>query len=475
MLKKLFTHSFLYGIAPQIPKIVTLFMMPIFTAHLSAEDYGIYGVIISYVSLVSSLKDLGFSVVFANSFYKNPLRWRIIWRMLHGHLIIWSLFYSIILFIILYMFIPIAASKNTLLIILLLILSSVFFEGTTSIGNYYFRFTENPIIISIISIFTAFFVIAVNYYCIVIAQLGYMSWFVSSFLASFLGFLIYFYPIYIKNNLWPIIRWRKKFITPYLRISLPMIPHNYSSYLLNSSDRVVLSVYNVPMREIGFYNISYQFGNYMESFGEAVGMATGPFFSKLYTASQVKEGLIDARRLTFFLMTCFLSITFLTSLWLKEIFYILIKKQELQSAYNLGIIILMGYSYRPMYWSAGIKLSISESTGSLWKISFVGGLINVLLNLVFIPIYGVFGAAISTFISLMYLGFSSYFFKSYRKTDSLNHYPILWMILIISLTFFCYQIRNYDYLAKAIVSFFVLLIICVLLKKNIKLINNIKI
>src|SRR6185436_11346015 len=98
-----------------------------------------------------------------------------------------------------------------------------------------------------------------------------------------------------------------------------------------------------------------------------------PFFSKLYSI-RTDKAIMDARRLTFFLMSCFLTATFLVSIWLKEIFFILIRNDELKSGYGIGIILVMGYAYRPMYWSAGIKLSIYEDTAMLWRISFIAGL-----------------------------------------------------------------------------------------------------
>src|SRR5215471_14430157 len=101
MLKKLFTQSVIYALAPQLPKIVSLFLMPIITKHLQPVDYGIYGIITSYLFFATALKDLGFAVVFVNSFYKFPHRWKLIWRLLHGHLVLWSFLYLFILLILL--------------------------------------------------------------------------------------------------------------------------------------------------------------------------------------------------------------------------------------------------------------------------------------------------------------------------------------------------------------------------------------
>src|SRR6202035_3715230 len=144
MLKKLVTHSFLYALSPQIPRILSLFLMPIMTKYLSASDYGIYGVITSYLYFITVWKDLGFGVVFVNTFYKHPKRWMIIWRMLYGHLLLWGLVYGPLLLIVLYIALPKTEMHNFWLIGALLIFSAIIFENTNMVSNYYFRFNQLP-------------------------------------------------------------------------------------------------------------------------------------------------------------------------------------------------------------------------------------------------------------------------------------------------------------------------------------------
>lgn len=451
MLKKLLSHSFLYSLAPQIPKIANLALLPVITRYLTPADYGIYGIIMSYLFVSTALKDLGFSVVFVNTFYKFPHRWPIIWRMLHGHLMIWNMGFALLLLGLLWIAVPAQASQNFWWIALLTIVPAVLFDNTATLGNYFFRFSQKPVFIAISSAVSAVLIVGCTYYCIVHLRLGYMGWFISSFAASLTLFLIYFYPVYGKLKLYPIMKWRPRFIKPHLKVALPMVPHNYSSYLLNSSDRVIMDLYKIGVGRIGVYNIAYQFGNYFESFGDAMGMAVGPFFSKLYTSKDPKaEG--DARMLTFFLMSFFLLSTFLVSLWLREIFAVLVKNEELRKGYSIGIIILMAYSYKPMYWCSGIKLSLNEKTGMLWRISFVAGLLNVLLNLVFVPFYGIYAAAIITFISLLYMGFSGFYFKSFRKLQQLNFYPHWWMLAICGFAVLAMGLKDVHYFIKLCVS-----------------------
>ncbi len=51
--------------------------------------------------------------------------------------------------------------------------------------------------------------------------------------------------------------------------------------------------------------------------------------------------------------------------------------------------------------------------------------------LIFVPLYGVYAAAVTTFLALLYLGFSGFFLKAYKESKPPDYYPISWLILII--------------------------------------------
>lgn len=474
MIKKLAAHSLIYTLAPQAPKIVSLVLMPVITKYVTAVDYGVYGVITSYLFFITALKDLGFGVVFVNTFYKHTRKWPVIWRMLHGHLVFWSIIYSALILVVLKIAIPADKAAMYWPIAFLTAIPALLFENTATIGNYYFRFRQQPMVVGLVTALTGIISVVVTYVCIVYLSLGYISWFISSFVASGVMFFMYFYPLYIKMRLAPILKFRKSFIQRYLRVALPMVPHNYSSFLLNSSDRVVLNSYKVNISQIGIYNVAYSFGSYFEAVGEAIGMAVGPYYSKLYT-ERTPKALKDERSLTFFLMSGFLAATFLVSLWLKEFFQILISNPELRSGYQIGVFIIMGYAYRPMYWSAGIKLSICEKTSLLWRISFIAGLLNVVLNVLFVPLYGIYAAAISTLISLLYIGFSGFFFPSFRKLGGEDHHPVKWMLAIGILTLAAYLLKDASITMKFSVTVGIIGAIALLLKRNLHVIKGIEI
>lgn len=120
--------------------------------------------------------------------------------------------------------------------------------------------------------------------------------------------------------------------------------------------------------------------------------------------------------------------------------------------YPLGIIIIMSYTYRPMYLGANQKLFLKEKTKKLWKISFVAGIGNLLLNLLLIPIFGYQAAAFTTWVALMYMGFSGFYTKESKELRTVNFYHLRWLGSIILLTSISYLLVELPWWWKAVIS-----------------------
>ncbi len=450
MLKKLISHSFLYAIGPQVPKLVNILILPIITQFLTPLDYGIYGTLLAYTGLLQGVKNLGFDVLLVNSFFKK-IKWKDYWRRYLGGLYAYNVLFALIYVLFLMFFIPQEAQNNKWLLIFLIVIPAIFFDTTKMFGSRYFQLKQQPKYIAFVSVFVGVIAIFVNLYAIAYLKLGYLGWFISIAIGSLISFCCYAYPLYLKVKIRPYLSLNKNFWKKSLKVSLPTIPHNYSAYLLNSSDRIVMDRLKVPIDEIGVYNLAYIFGSYLDLFGNAVGMAVGPFYSKLYSKKNW-EAELQVKSLTFFLQVSFLALCITIALWVKQIFQLLISNKELEVAYAISIFIIMGYVYRPMYWAAGTKLLFYEKTNKLWRISFVAGILNVLLNVIFIPIYGVTAAAITTFICLMYLGFAFYFLEDYKSLNNPKLKPLLWLTIIIISTIGIFLFRESSVVTIIVIS-----------------------
>ncbi|MFT2007505.1 lipopolysaccharide biosynthesis protein [Pontibacter sp. 13R65] len=452
MLRKLLSDAAIYGLAAQVPRLAGVLTLPIVTPHLTTEDYGIAGVVVALVAGLGFLQYLGLAVVMVNSFVNHPLRYKWIWRQLHGFISIWTLLYGLLLALVIYLVVPVGAVGNKIQIALLFAVPVMFFSATEVQSNVFFQLSQRPLPIAIRSFVVGFVVLAVNVYSISYLKLGYLGWFYGQFFGTVVGFLFNAYFVYASEHLWPIFNFKWNRIKKSLRISIPVIPHHMSFFLLDTSDKLVMGMLRVALPKIGLYNVASNFGSYFASASSAVVQAATPIYMQYYSRKGDKEAAHQVRRITFSLQTLFMVVTSLACIWMKEVFKVLIKNDSLQQAYPIAIVILMGYNFRPLYLAVINHLNYLEHTDKFWKISTVAGVVNVILNFLLVPIYGYKAAAFTTFACLMYMGYGGFYLKEYKKSALINFYPMLWLSLNILLLVMVYYLVTVAFLYKVLVT-----------------------
>ena len=448
MIKKLFSHTVIYGLAPQIPKLVGILILPIITPFLTATDFGVYGLITAVVGAISVFSSLGMNVILSNSFFKDPDGYMLTWRRIYGFLILWNIPYSFILGFLIYFFIPKEASLNAFLIVILNVIPVAFFGPTAVLGALYFQLKQKPMEIAIRSFIIGSITIILNLYFIAYLKMGYIGWFISLAISQILLQISYWQPLNRKAGISPIYKQDYAILWKQLKVALPVVPHYYGGYLLNTSDRLVMKLVNVSASQIGAYNAANTVGNGFLMIGVAAGQAVSPMLMTAYK----NNNQMQARNLVFVLQIVFLCITFAVSIWLKEIFEFLIKIEDLKKIYPLGIIIIMGYNYRPMYFGANFRLFFNEKTHKLMNITLLAGVICFVLNFILMPFWGYQVAAYTTFAGLMYMGYAGYFLKEYKETTTVKFYPLLWLAITIVLTVLAFYAVDFILLYKIILT-----------------------
>lgn len=460
MLKKIFSHSAIYGIAPQIPKIASLLVLPIITRDLTSNDYGIMGVITAFTGAIAVFAQLGLKVVLVNSFFHSPGQFKWAWRQIYGFLIYWNIIYAFILATLIYFIIPDEAVNNLWTILILNVVPLVAFGPTSILAETYYQVKQQPLGIGVRAAIFGTLTIGLNVLFISYYKMGYMGWFWSTFIGTTIMNFSWWIPLYFKLKMTPVLNFKRKFMWQRLKVSVPTVPHYYSGYLLDSSDKMVMKFMQVGTSNIGNYNFAYTLGSLIKTLGIASGKAISPLLNQAY-----KEGRdLDARNIIFFLQAFFLACTFLGGLWLKEVFKLMVNNEELATLYPLAIIIMMSYNYRPMYMGANNKLFYKEKTNLLWRVTFSAGLINVILNIVLIPYFGYAVAALTTYAALMFMGYSGFYFRIFKEINPVNYYPLVWLTITIAISILVYYLVEFDKIIKLGISVIIIVFIYLLLR-----------
>lgn len=455
LLKKITSDTLIYSVLPQLPKIVNILILPLTTPFLTVLDFAVYGTVLAFIGAFEILKSLGLDIVLLNSFYKTPSRYKIIWGKVEAIISIWSIVLTLLVGVVVYFILPEElTSRDRWTVVLCICVPAMLFAGLSKIGNLYYQFKENPKPIVIRSLVLGLLAIAINYYTIAILKLGYMGWFYSGLITGVLMPLSYIHPIWTREKLLPIYRISVWELKKMLKVSLPMLPHHYAHYFLNFSDRVLLNLLKVPTAQVGIYNLGYSISYNFKFLTTSVDKVIGPAFHKMLAT---KKDATNIQTIVFILSAGYLAIAFLGSLWMREVFQLLIRNPELSGAYTIAIVILFSFVARPLYNGSSSFLFFEEKTQRLWWVTFSSGILNVILNLIFIPYFGIWAAAINTFVCITASHVGVFFLKDLRQVNPFNFYVAQWLTAILILFGVAWWAKDVLILYKIIITAIALL------------------
>lgn len=448
-MSKLLKNTAYYGLIPAIPKVVSIFLLPLLTQHLTSVDYGIAGTIVAYTTAIAAFSTLGCTAFITSSFYHYGSKYKLIWKQVYGFLQYWMTIYAFLQSILLYVIIPEDAIENRWEIIILACLNNVIFGPSAVLGGAYYRLNQQPLPVVLRSMICGLITVFSNLFFIVYIELGYMGWYISSFIGTFCINASYWWSLNFKLGLRPAYKLKTKSIKHVLKVALPTIPHSYSSYLINGSNKFVMDRVHTPIASIGKFNFASEFLSYFELFSSAVNSAISPMFMEQIKKGNLKEaGRIFKQSLLIFTISVSLFI-----IWSKEVFQLLVRNEDLVNTYWIASILVAGFIHRPIYLSVSSAMFYYEKTGSLMRITLTGGFIAFAGYCLFIPFWGIVAAAVVTYVALLVNGYLGVFLKS---TKSLFIFPYdIWKVIFVLhiVLLFDFIIMETGVISKLSVSF----------------------
>lgn len=409
MLKKIVSHTFFYSFANQTPALINLFLLPFLTPFLTAGDYAIYGLILSYAGLVGAFSSLGYIVLFQQSYFELGEEFKSKWSRLLGFQWLYKFLYAAMVGALLYFSLRNKIESDRLnLVLALVIVPLLFFDLTKSIATRLLQFRHEhqrvysvTIAVGILSAFMSF--VGVRYF-----KLGYMAWLYSQAMSSGVLAAYFGYFLYVKERIRPSFHFEKNEVLSDLKIATPLIPKEYATYLLNSSDRVLLDRFGVSQNKIGQYSIAYSFASYFENIQAQANQVLTPIVFDLYkNGSELAMQTVGKLVRAWFYISLFMAA--ILGLWIPDIFRLLYRKAELSAAYPMAIVLIFGFCYRPIYVAIVDKAIFEKRTFEVLKITVVAALSNVLLNFIFIGYYETWAATLNTVVAYFVMGIVGYF------------------------------------------------------------------
>ncbi len=261
--------------------------------------------------------------------------------------------------------------------------------------------------------------------------------------------------------------YEKKYWIYALKFNIPLIPHYLSLIVLGQSDRIMIKHY-CGEGDAGVYSFAYQISSAICVLNTAINGSRVP-----WTYEQLKNKTFSGlRKITDALVVMMAVVVLLVSLTSPEIIWILGTSDYGKAVYVIPVVVLGVYFTFVYDLFASVEFYYGATKYVMYA-SITGALLNIVLNIIFIPMYGFVAAAYTTLacylvFMLMHYLFSRKVLKQQNiKTNVYDNDVIFGVSAILGLLCVCCMM-TFSCLYIRLFFITVLLGICVMKKSYIK-------
>jgi len=468
-IKQLTKDTAIYGVSTIVGRFLTFLLVPFYTNIFPPDEYGIVANLYIFIAILNIIYIFGMDAAYLK-FASN--------KSIASDKDKFSTPYLAVMFVSLFLSLFIILIKGSIISLFEVPASYSYLIYYTSFILFIDALCVIPFIklrierkakkfatFKIINILTNVFF---NLLLVLYFKWGIEAVFVSNLIASLLT-LIILLPDIIKK-LKPVIN--ISLLSRLIKFGLPYLPAGLGSMLIQGIDRPILTNLT-DLTTAGIYNANYKLGIFMMLFVNMFQYAWQPFF--LQQAEEKDAKKVFSKVLTYFTFAASIILVFV-SLYIDDIVKVnFFGITLIGSAYWSGLvivpIILFGYLFNGLYvvFTAGIY--IEEKSVYIPLVTGIGALVNVVVNLLLIPILGIIGAALATLLSYIVMALGLYIVtqKFYKiEYESVKMISIFAIILLTGIVYYWMQsIEALNFFFKCLILiFFVLVSSMVVFDKN---------
>jgi len=465
---KLIKNTSLYTIGNIIPKILAMVLLPVFTRYLTPGEYGILNYTNSIISFLYVLSLLSLNTFILRYYFK--MENKIERKRLIGNISLFLLIYNFILLFLELILAPIVIDYFSIKVAFkpyfLLALLNNFLNLFAVVPLIIFRLKEKALKFLILNLSKTLFSYGFSLFFIVVLDYGVLGRYYANILASIIFLLVYIYIIY-KNAIFNI---NMKQIKTALKFSFPLVPGAFSYMIINLLDRIMLERF-VPLDQMGIYSIGYTLGFAINVFVQGAYHAFEPLFFKNYGNDNF--GYIYTKIKSHYFSLAIL-LGFGVSIFSREIILIFTTPDYLK-AYKIVPLIVIAAIFKAKYLVEATVTIASSNNKIITFATFGGALINIIVNLLFMPKIGIYAAALSTIASFVFItiviNILNYRYEKFKDTLLFKDFISITIFVIFIVAVLV--LINVTTIYTIIVKVLILLLYSIIVKKiyNIKLKN----
>jgi O-antigen/teichoic acid export membrane protein len=389
----------------RILRIIISFVVTIFVVrYLGPKDFGLYSYVLSFFWLFGSLSTVGLEAISTREIVKHPEKR----DEINGTVFFLRLIGSITAIALITITLLITG-EDTFTSILILIVSGSFLFQSFSVIEYYFRgkveAKYNAYALSASVIFSSILKVI---FILIKAPLIY---FVLAVVFEYVALAMGLVTVYQFNKL-SIFNWNysKKLASSLLKDSWPLMLSGIVVMVYVRIDQILIK-HLISEEAVGYYAVAARLS---EAWYFIPVTLCNSIFPAIVNAKNISEEFYNNRLQKLYDLLAWLAIGIAVpiTIFSNEIISLLFGSEFSQASPVLTIYIWAGVAV--FLGVASSQYLINENLTKLSFIrNFVGMVLNVILNLIMIPLYGIIGSAIATLISYSVIAFALSFHRKF--------------------------------------------------------------
>lgn len=445
--KELIKNTIIILLGKFCTQFLSFFLLPLYTNILSANEYGIYDLIVTYVALFVPVISLQMEMAIFRELIDVRRNCEKTSKIISSGIysVVLQFIICLIGYYLISIFINIPYKNYIILNILAVMVSSVFMQIARGLGK--------NVEYSISSVIAGVSTILLNILFLVVLKFNVDGMIISVILSNIFA-AIY---IFISCKLYKKIKYSsvsKQTIHKLLKYSLPLVPNGLIWWIINVSDRTIISIF-LGTGANGIYAVSNKFSSILMQIFNIFNLSWTESAS-LHINDEDKNEFFSGvfnKTLKYSLVVCLLIIVALPFL-----FNILIS-QSYSEAYIYIPILLVGMIFNIIVSFLGSIYVAKKLTKEVAKTSFGAGVLNILINVFLVKYIGIFAAAISTVLAFLTMSiFRIVDVQKYVKLKiNFKEFSIVLLLFLISLLLYYFNntLISAIYLVLVIVYVFI--------------------
>lgn len=383
-LKELKRNTLIIAISTIGSKAISFILAPLYSFYMTTSQYGVMDLITTTAGLL--LPFICFDI------YEGAFRYasekendeKIVFTTSLGLCFIETTVVLIITFIL-------SRFINISLVVSASIVSAVLDAYLTTL-SWYARGRGRMMTFAFSGVLNSVILLALNFVFLINLKQGLNGWIIS-FIGAKVVVVLYLLISLKAWRLFSLSKIDKDFTKEVLRYCLPLIPSTGFWWVMNVSDRYVIS-YFIGTEANGIYAVGNKLPAILSVFENI-------FYQSWQTTAFKSADSEDRDEIfsgVFYNYLRFLAIGVLAILVVLKPMILYLFAKEYSSAWVCAAVLVIAVMLHALAGNLGTLYSVFKSTGGALKTSAIGAVVNTVLNIIFVPLFGFNAAAWTTVI-----------------------------------------------------------------------------